>query len=168
MDRHDRVGAIVLAAEHFLGLAGVDLLGEGVEPPCEVLVDGLPRLRPFVQDGEVVGFAFERENQVAVLLDAAAALLDLLGFDRVVPEIGRGGARVETAQFFLGPGDLKDSSEDRRRASADPRNGASIRRRLAWTYLTVAQVFRRALRLRSAYRRTPRVISRTRVITAHA
>jgi hypothetical protein len=57
----------------------------------------------------------ERHDEIAILLQAPAALHDLLGFDLVVPETGRGGARFEAGQFFVGAGGFKDSSADPQR-----------------------------------------------------
>ena len=107
MDRDDRVLAIVLAAEHLLDLAGLHLLIERVERGCEFAVDRLPRLGPLDQDGEVVALLAQRHHQVAILLQAPAALQDLLRFGLVFPEIGRGGARLEAGQFFFVDGRLQ-------------------------------------------------------------
>jgi hypothetical protein len=54
--------------------------------------------------------------RIAILLEPAAALLDLLRFRRVFPEVGGGGAHVEAGQFFVRPCLLKDSSADRQHA----------------------------------------------------
>jgi hypothetical protein len=106
----------VLAAEHLLDLAGLHFLIERVERGRELGVDRLPRRRPFDEHGEVVVLFLERENEIAILLEPAAALLDLLRFGRLLPEIGRGGAYVEAGQLFFRTGGLKDSSADRQRA----------------------------------------------------
>ena len=79
-------------------------------------LDRLPRRRPFDEHGEVVVLFLERENEIAILLEPAAALLDLLRVGRVFPEIGRGGAYVEAGQLFFRTGGLKDSSADPQRA----------------------------------------------------
>ena len=50
VNRDDRVLAVVLAAEHLLGLAGVDLRRQLVERAPEVVGDRLPRFGPFDQD----------------------------------------------------------------------------------------------------------------------
>ena len=47
MDRDDGVLAIVLAAEHLLGLAGVDFARKIVEAAAEIVGDRLARLGPF-------------------------------------------------------------------------------------------------------------------------
>src|SRR5262249_55201071 len=85
---------------------------------------------------EVVALLLERAHQVAVLLQAAAALQGLLRFGLVFPEIGRGGARLEAIQFVVWAGGLKDSSVVRRRASWGRRSGASDRRRWACAHCT--------------------------------
>jgi hypothetical protein len=91
----------VLAAEHLLDLAGLHFLIERLDPGEELLVHRLAGGRPFEQHREVVGLFLEREDQVAVLLEPAAALLDFLRFGLVLPEIGERGARVEAGQFFF-------------------------------------------------------------------
>jgi hypothetical protein len=116
MDRHDRVLAIVLAAEHLLDFAGLHFLVEAVERLRELAVDSFARLGPLDQHGEVVALLLERQHQIAILFEPAAALQDLLRFGLVFPEVGRGGARLEAVQFFVGAGDLKDSSADPQRA----------------------------------------------------
>ena len=87
----------------------------------EAYTDGVPydvfaRLRPFDEHGEVVGSLPEREHQIAILFEAAAALQDSLRFGLVFPEIGRSGARLEAGQLVFGAGGFKDSSGDRQRA----------------------------------------------------
>ena len=115
MDRDDGVPAIVLAAEHLLDLAGLHFLVERFERPRELGVDLLARLRPFDEDGEVVALPAERLDQIAILLEPAAALQHFLGVGLVLPEIRRGGARLEAGQFFVRAGGFKDSSADRQR-----------------------------------------------------
>jgi hypothetical protein len=44
----------VLAAEHLLGLAGVNLRGEVVQRTAEIVRDGFSGLGPFGEDGEIV------------------------------------------------------------------------------------------------------------------
>jgi hypothetical protein len=113
MDGDDRVLSIVLAAEHLLDLAGLHFLVECLDSGDELVVHRLAGRGPFEQHREVVGFLLERKNQVAVLLEPSAALLDLLCFGLVLPEIRERGARIEAGQFFVRPGLLKDSSADR-------------------------------------------------------
>jgi hypothetical protein len=106
----------VLAAEHFLDLARLDLLIEGLEGARELGVDGLARVGPLDEDGEVVALLLERQDQIAILLEAAASLLDFLRFGLILPEIGRGGAGFEAGQLFVWSSGFKDSSADPRRA----------------------------------------------------
>jgi hypothetical protein len=122
----------VLAAEHLLDLAGLHFLIEEIERLRELGVDALAGVRPLDQHGEIVALLLERDAQVAILLQPAAALQDLLRFGLVFPEIGRGGARLEAVQFVCGSRRLKDSSADRWRVCGDPRSGASDRRRSAY------------------------------------
>ena len=95
MDGDDRVLAIVLAAEHLLDLAGLHFLIERVERLAELGVDRLAGFGPFDEHGEIVALLLERRHQIVVLLEAPAALQDLLRFSLIFPEIGRGGARLE-------------------------------------------------------------------------
>jgi hypothetical protein len=105
----------VHAAEHFLDLRRLDFLIEGVERLAEFAVYGFARLGPFDEDREVVALPAEGLDQIAILLQPFAALEGFLGLGRVVPEIGRGGARLETGQLVLRAGGFKDSPADRRR-----------------------------------------------------
>jgi len=116
MDREDGVLAIVLAAEHLLDLAGLYFLIKRFECLGELGVNRLARLGPLDEHGEVVGSLPEREHQIAILFEAAAALQDSLRFGLVFPEIGRSGARLEAGQLVFGAGGFKDSSGDRQRA----------------------------------------------------
>jgi hypothetical protein len=88
MDRDDGVLAIVLAAEHLLDLAGLHFLIERLERLSEILVDRFAGLGPLDEDGEVVALSLEREDQIAIQLEPAAALQDLLRFGLIFPEIG--------------------------------------------------------------------------------
>jgi hypothetical protein len=106
----------VLAAEHLLDLARLHLLVEQLERLRELGVYRLARLRPLDKHTQIVALLPERDHQVAILLEAPAALQDLLGFGLVFPEIVGGGSRVEPAQFFIGTSGFKDSSGDRRLA----------------------------------------------------
>jgi len=115
MDRDDGVGAIVFAAEHLLDLAGLHFLRERVERLPELGIHGLAGFGPLDEDREVVAFSGQRLNQLAILLEATAALQDLLRFRLVLPEIRRGRAVLEPGQFFVGAGGFKDSSADPRR-----------------------------------------------------
>jgi hypothetical protein len=105
----------VLAAEHLLDLAGVDLHLEAVQRLGELGVDRLARLRPLDEDGEVVALLAERQPELAILLQPAAALQDFLRFGLVFPEIRGGGAGFETGQFLVWASSLKDSSADPQR-----------------------------------------------------
>ena len=95
MNRHDRVLAIVLAAEHLLDLARLHFLVERLERLRELRVHRLARLRPLDEHAQVVALLLERHHQIAILLEPAAALQDLLCFGLVFPEIVGGGSRVE-------------------------------------------------------------------------
>jgi hypothetical protein len=115
MDGDDRVLPVVLAAEHLLDLAGLHFGIERVERLREFGVHGLSALCPFDQHDEIVALLRERRDQVAVLPQTPAALLDLLRLGLVFPEVRRRRAGVETGQFLVGACGLKDSSADRQR-----------------------------------------------------
>jgi len=102
----------VLAAKHLLDLAGLHVLVERIEPGGEFAVDRLTGLRPFDEDGQIIGLFLERRDQFAILLESAPALLHFLRVGGILPEVGRGGARVEDGQLLVGAGRLKDSSGD--------------------------------------------------------
>jgi hypothetical protein len=116
MNRDDGVLAIVLAAEHLLDLAGLNLLIEDIERLRELGVDRLARLGPFDQHRQIVTLFPEREHQRPVLFEATPALQHPLRFGLVFPEVGCRRPRFEAAQFFVGFGTLKDNSGDRQRA----------------------------------------------------
>jgi hypothetical protein len=111
----------VLAAEHLLRLAGVDARRQVVERPCEVLLDGLPRLCPLDEDGEVIGTLLQRAREIAILFEPAAPLQDLLRTRLVLPEIGRGDLCFYFRELFGGICGVKDSFAGRRRGAPGPR-----------------------------------------------
>jgi hypothetical protein len=110
----------VLPAEHLLDLARLDLAGERVERRSQLRLDRLALLRPLDQDAEVVGAFAQRRAQLAILLEPAPPLQQLLRGRLVLPEIRRGDPRLDLRQLLLGPRGVKDSSADRRRASSGP------------------------------------------------
>jgi hypothetical protein len=105
----------VLAAEHFLDLAGLHLLIERLERFGELGVDRLPCFSPLDEHGQVFALLSERQHQIAILFQSPPALQGLLRFRLILPEIGRRGARLEAVQFFVRFGTLKDNSADRQR-----------------------------------------------------
>jgi hypothetical protein len=111
----------MLAAEHLLGLAGVDLAAELVERAAEILRDRLAGFGPLDEDVQVVEASAERRAQLAILLDAAAPLQQLLRGRLVLPEIRCGNAFFDSSQFGVGAGGVKDGSAGRWRGAPDPR-----------------------------------------------
>ncbi len=97
MDCHDRVLAIVLSAEHLLGLAGVHFLRKIVEALGKIFEDRLAGLRPLDQDTQVLGATPERLAQVLVVFEAPSPLQQLLGGRLVLPEI-----RSRNTLFYSG------------------------------------------------------------------
>jgi hypothetical protein len=106
----------VLAAEHLLDLTGLHFLIERFERLPELGVDRLTRVRPFDEHRQVVALLLKRHHQIAILLDPATPLQDLLGFGLVFPEIWSSGTRLEARQLLVGSSGFKDSSADRQRA----------------------------------------------------
>jgi hypothetical protein len=90
VDGHDRALAIVLATEHLLGFAGVDLGGEVVEGASEILGDRLAGLGPLDEHVEIVELALQRVAELHVLLEPAAALEHFLRVGLIFPEIRSG------------------------------------------------------------------------------
>jgi hypothetical protein len=78
----------VLAAEHLLGLAGVDLAREVVESAAEIVGDGLARLGPLGQDVQILEPLAERLAEIAVLFETPPALQQFLRRRLVLPEVG--------------------------------------------------------------------------------
>jgi hypothetical protein len=128
VDRHDRILAIVLSAEHFLGLAGIDLRGELVERPGELLQHRLPGLGPLHQHGEIVDPRLERSAEIAVLLDAPASLEQFLSGFLVLPEIRRCYPGFDLGEFISGVGGVKDNSANRSRGARGLRICGAARR----------------------------------------
>jgi hypothetical protein len=121
VNRHDRVLPIVLAAEHLLDFARFDLSGKLVEGAAEVVHDRLPRFGPFDQHGEIVDATAEGATELRVLLEATAALQQLLGGCLVLPEVWGGDSFFYLREFVRGAGSVKDGSADRGLAASDPR-----------------------------------------------
>jgi hypothetical protein len=113
MDGDDGVPAVVLTAEHLLGLAGLDLAIEGVERLLQFGVDRLARLSPLEEHRKVLVAFAEGSDEIPVLLEPTPALEHLLCGGLVFPEVGGGRSRFEPRQLFFGPSVLKDSSADR-------------------------------------------------------
>jgi hypothetical protein len=106
----------VLPAEHLLDFADLHFLFERVEAGRQFRYNRFTSFRPFDEHTEIVAAPLERPGKFQILLDPPAALQGLLRFGLIFPEVRRGGARLEAGQFVFGPGTLKDSSADRRRA----------------------------------------------------
>jgi hypothetical protein len=86
MDGHDRIGAIVHAAEHLLGLGRFHFLTQFLEALGEVGADVFPAISPLGEHGQVIAPPLQRSQEREVFLDAPPALHDFLCFGLVVPE----------------------------------------------------------------------------------
>ena len=86
----------------------------------ELGVDRFARFVPLEEDGEIVALLRQRTREVAILLEAPAALQNLLRFGLVFPEIRFCGSCLEPVQFLSGTCGLKDNSAYRRSVSSDP------------------------------------------------
>jgi hypothetical protein len=118
----------VLAAEHLLGLAAFDGRGQLVQAANEVVEDRLARFEPLDQHREILAAPLEGPAQVAILLEAAAPLQQLLRPGLVLPEVRLGDALLYLCEFFCVAGDVKDSSAGRRRGAPDPDTCEAARR----------------------------------------
>ena len=116
VDGEDGVLPIVLASEHLLRFGRLDLSSERVETRRQLAEDVFALAGPLHQNGEVARAAFQRFDEVAVFLEAAASLQHLLGFGLIFPEIWRRDPPFEPAQPFDRLGGLKASSADPRSA----------------------------------------------------
>jgi hypothetical protein len=128
MNRDYRVLAIVLAAQHLLGFAGVDLDGQLVERPPEVVGHRLPRLDPFGEDGKIFDTPAERVAQFTVVLEPASPLQQLLCGRLILPEVRGGDALFDCRELARWVCGVKDSSAGRWRAAPDPRTCEADRR----------------------------------------
>jgi hypothetical protein len=106
----------VLAAEHLLDLARLDLGGEGGQPLLELVADRFPAFSPFDQNGEIVRPALERQAEVPILFETAASLEELLRVSLIFPEVGFADLSLYGSQLGFEPGGVKDNSAGRRRA----------------------------------------------------
>ena len=127
VDAHDRVLEIVLAAEHLLRLAGIDLGREFVEPAAEVFEHRFPGLHPLHEHGEILHPSPQGIGQVAVLLQPPAALQQLLRACLILPEVRIRDALLYRREFLCGAGRVKDSSADRRRGAPGPDTCEAVR-----------------------------------------
>ncbi len=128
VNRHDGVLAIVFAAEHLLGLAGIDFLRQLGKAGREIVEHRFAGLQPLHQHGKIFNPAPERGRQVAILLEPPAALAELLSRCLVFPEIRVGDALLYEGEFFGRAGGVKDSSADRRRGAPGPDICEAVRR----------------------------------------
>jgi hypothetical protein len=95
MNCDNGIRAVMVTAEHLLNLAAVDEARELVDPLRHVGQDVFTLACPIDEDRQVVGFGFQGIDELDFLLDAAAALENLLSFGLVAPEIRGRGARFD-------------------------------------------------------------------------
>jgi hypothetical protein len=136
MDGHDRVLAVVLAAEHFLRFARFDLGGEVVQRAGELVADGLAGFDPFGQDRQVLEPAPQGFGELAVFFQPPAALQQLLRGGLILPEVWSANALLYPRQFGCGTCGVKDGSAGQRRAVPDPDVCEAVRRG-GWPYRAV-------------------------------
>ena len=123
MDRDDGVLAVVLAAEHLLGLGRLDLERQRVEAAREIRKHVFARGGPFDQHGQILFTRAQAVDEIALLLEPAAALEHFLRLGLVLPEIGGSGALLEFRQLLGGVRGLKDNLGVRSNASRGPGSG---------------------------------------------
>jgi len=117
----------VLAAEHLLGFAGVDLRREIVESAAEIVGHRLPGLAPFDENGEILEPLAQRFAEILIFFEAAAALQQLLRCRLVLPEVRRSDALFDGLQLAGGVCCVKGSSAGRRRGAPDPDTCEAVR-----------------------------------------
>jgi hypothetical protein len=110
MDRHDCVGAVVLAAEDASGFGGLDLRVEAIQAGGNLSGDILARLGPFDKHAEIVLLPGEGIDQIDFVLQPLSALEGALGLRLIIPEFRLGDAFLELDDFFPRPSCLKDNS----------------------------------------------------------
>jgi hypothetical protein len=110
MDRDNGVGAIVLPAEHLLGLGGFDLSLVGTEIPFEIGSDLLAGLGKLDEHAEVVAAPFQRDEQRLIVFEPAPALHDLLRARLVVPESRFFYLAIDIGKLVFELRALKDTS----------------------------------------------------------
>ena len=120
MDGENGAAAIVLAAEHFFNLGGIDFGLQFVDAAVQIGAHVLALSGPFDEHGKVFGSAPQRLRERDFLFEAPAALQQLLRLRLVLPEIGLGDAGFDSGQFLLRTCGLKDTLGDRRRAGRAP------------------------------------------------
>jgi hypothetical protein len=118
----------VLASEHLLRLAGIHLDGELVERSIQIVRDRLPRFGPFGEDGEIVSPPAQRVAELAIVLEPAPPLQQLLRRRLVLPEVRLRDALFYVGKFFCGTGGVKDSSAGRSRGARGPDTCEAARR----------------------------------------
>jgi hypothetical protein len=110
VDRHNRVGAIVLASENASRFGGVESLIEAIETRGNLGGDILAALGPFDQHAEIVLLFCQGIDQVDFVLKPLSSLEGSLGFRLIIPEFRLGDALLELADFVPRPSCLKDNS----------------------------------------------------------
>jgi hypothetical protein len=122
MDRHDRVGGVVLAGEHLARLRAFDFLLQLLQRAGEVRVDVLTGAGPFDEHADVIAAAFERLEEGSVFFEPSAALHHLLRLRLIAPEVGRGNPRLYFSELFIETSAFKDASAARARACSGLRS----------------------------------------------
>jgi hypothetical protein len=129
MNGDNRVGEIVLAAEHLLGLGRFDDRVELVEPAREVRFDVFAAAPPLHEHVEIVETPAQRVAKGAVVVQASPALHDLLRLGLAVPEGRFGYLLFDFGELFIEAGALKDTSGVPPRAGSGLRIAVSVRRK---------------------------------------
>jgi hypothetical protein len=111
----------VFPAEHLLDFAGLDLGRELVERAAEIVGNRLSRFSPFDEHVEVVEPTPQRVAQIAIFLEPAAALQQLLRAGLILPEVRCGDTFFDFGELGGGTGGVKDGSAGPRRAAPDLR-----------------------------------------------
>jgi hypothetical protein len=113
VDGHNRIRAIVCAAEHFLGLGRFDFLAQFLETARHVCSDVLSRLCPFEEDVQIIASPLQRSQQGEVVFHPPAPLHDFLRLALVTPERRVGDRLFDVSELLVRACRLKDASEAR-------------------------------------------------------
>ena len=107
--RHDRIARVVLAPEHLLNLARVDLRLQLIEPGSQIIRHTLALVGPLDEHVEVLGPSTQGFGKVVVFLQTAAALENLLCRGLIAPEGRSGSLLLEARDLGLYTCSVKDN-----------------------------------------------------------
>jgi hypothetical protein len=124
VDGTDGVASVVIAREQHLGFGLADFAFEPLDESAQFAqtVRILARFGEFKEHARVGNRRLETLLATDDAFQAAALLQSLLRLFLIVPEVLRGGLRLDTFQLVLLRRDIKETSRVARRARANRRN----------------------------------------------